>query len=321
MTTKPTLNKTSPAGDSDRSGLVPAPVATSHDRTTYIGGHDIGAIIGIHPFVTEYQVWAAKTLGIRDAATPAMEAGLRLEDTIIDWWCEREDWVVHARGVDVANRRHPDWERAGGSPDALIARAGDDSPTAGMDAKATSGHGWLTYTVPEYVEVQAQWYMEICDIDEWWIAALVGSTDLRSYCITRDRVFGADLLAAGRAWWERHVDGNLAPRPTSRDVDILRRTPANVGATVELTSELATKFHEYVALKDVEKVTTARLKDLAADLQAFMGDATELTYEGVSVASWRPTPTNTIDQAALKAAGLRDQFASKGITRTFRIVR
>ena len=55
-------------------------------RRKHIGSSDISAIMGVNPFMSEYEVWMSKVYELKDyVPNDSAEIGNYLEDDIVDW--------------------------------------------------------------------------------------------------------------------------------------------------------------------------------------------------------------------------------------------
>lgn len=268
----------------------------NQDRRSYIGGHDIGAIIGVHPFQSEWDVWAAKVHGVAIAVTPRMETGLRLETAVLDWWAEANGWEIDGRNV---HRKHPGCAFVGGSFDAIATKPGR---RVIVDAKVTSGFGW-TSNVPDYVQVQQQWYLGISQLDTAYIAALIGGVGPpETFEITADRDLQADLLNAGELWWERHIVGGEEPDPSSASPAIVSALyPEAAADRCALDDDTAQAVADLVVARAARKAAEADESRAAAFVKARMGDAGEGWYAGERIVTWKNRRFSSVDMRALTA--------------------
>lgn len=154
------------------------------DRSTYIGSHDIAAIIpdgkgGYRQYetayTTPYKVWAAKRgVGVPFKKTFTTERGLALEPVILEWWWKKQKlydreryklciaWgqvseraeALESCGVHMGDTsgkycgihlRSKSHPHCGASPDALVYDTQEKCFVAGVDAKSVNAKGWEKY--------------------------------------------------------------------------------------------------------------------------------------------------------------------------------
>jgi len=289
----------------------------NQDRRSYIGGHDIGAIIGVHPFQSEWDVWAAKVHGIRAKLTPHMDTGLRLETAVLDWWAEENGWEITGRNV---HEKHPLCAFAGGSFDAIATRPGGQVKVI-VDAKVTSGFGW-TAVVPDYVQVQQQWYLGISQLDTAYIAALIGGVGPpETFEITADRDLQGDLLNAGEIWWDRHIVRGEEPDPSSASPAIVAALyPEAVTEQCALDDDTAQAVADLVVARAARKAAEAEESRAAAFVKARMGDAGEGWYAGERIVTWKNQRRSSVDMRALEAdhPNTVDKYRRASVSRVLR---
>lgn len=186
------------------------------ERRTGIGGSDIAAIVGLHPFRTVHQVWMDKVGLGEDGAADAEAArwGRIMEPIIGSEYARREEVsVVRFDPAFVRDQERP-W--VVGTPDYRIA----DAPV-GVECKFPGwrqAHRWgfaETDEIPEEALCQAQWYLWLYrgTIKRWDVAALLGQ-ELRIYRIAPQPDLQALLLARAEEFWQGHV---LTQRPPAPD--------------------------------------------------------------------------------------------------------
>lgn len=121
------------------------PIAQYHDeeawlaeRATGIGGSEVAAVFGEHPFITARELWERKT-GKRgpETQTAIMERGRVLEPVAADLYAQK----TGRRLRRMPMRRHPEYPWLITSIDRQIL-AGEDNPTAACELKVP---GWQVF--------------------------------------------------------------------------------------------------------------------------------------------------------------------------------
>ncbi len=214
-------------------------------RRTGIGGSDIGAILGLSPWASPYDVWASKVHGDSIEETEPMEWGKRLEPVIVNKWAET----------------HPEYSVA--SPPALYADPRHPVALASVDAILTTGLAWDARTEPLGVlEIktgsapwkspppnylaQLQWYLGVYGVDVGYFALLAQGKHFQSFTVEADP--GWYQMAVNRAeqWWEQYVIPKLEPPTTA---------PQDTAAAVisEATVREVVSARERVKLAEAER--------------------------------------------------------------------
>jgi len=216
------------------------------DRTKTVGGSDVAAILGLSPWRTPLDVWREKALGVRDERdTPAMQAGLRMERAILDAWAEthRTHELLVSPAPTIAGWRHA-------SPDA-VATTPDGWQTL-LEVKTTS-QAWGG-TIPDYYRVQAQWYLDVLDLEEGEFLVLTWPEDMRAIVglspreivehlgieavpFRHDAEFGRRMRAQVEAWWQQYVVTKTPP-PATNLADARRNAYAAEGKTMPATDAI-----------------------------------------------------------------------------------
>jgi predicted phage-related endonuclease len=217
--------------------LSRAPSAPTVAHSSYLGGSDIAAILGLDPFRTALAVWCEKTGRAENAVSLAMEAGNDHEAGVIAGYTRR---VVHREGrarrvvyPGPGTLISPKDPRRGASPDAIVEL--DRWGMIDVQAKYVGLHGSKAWGAEEdgpkgcpiSVVVQVTWEtLHLREVHGYpgevaHVAADIG-TDRRFYEVPIDDGLIADLLDAGHEWWARYVEGDEMPMVTESDRDLVQ---------------------------------------------------------------------------------------------------
>ena len=289
------------------------------DRSTYIGGSDAAAILGVSPWQTRYQLWAQKTGLISEQIDPAKEKifarGKRLEPVVLQMF-EDETGLK----VDHRNRRFQDLEFP-----FLAAEIDGETGNANIDAKTAqpfARHLWGEPggdEIPIYYAAQFMHGLMVTGRDVCHVAALIGLDDFRVFRIERDDDLVAVMRKKELEFWE--LVQSQTPPDIETAEDALLAWPESQGVPVEVPTEIA----GYVAnLKDVK----AAIKDLEKKEEALkdailphFGGAERMECMGHLLATWKSQDAKRLDQKALSAAypDIVEQFKVVSSTRVLRI--
>lgn len=179
---------------------------------TRIGGSDISAILGRHPWMTADDVYKRMTEGAAAAMTEPMVWGVLLEPLVAASWAVC--WgVTVAKGVCCVGRPAP-WGRM--SPDYLVASSSEKAggPKAGdlLEVKTTSEDryrdGWGD-DPPSYVVDQVTWYLGGLQPgpSTAWVVCLVGGQRMVTKQVAYDPSRFVQLLQAGQKFMDTYFDG------------------------------------------------------------------------------------------------------------------
>lgn len=277
------------------------------DRSTYLGGSDIAALLGCNPHKTPMQVFLAKT-GRLDlpADSEPVRWGNLLEGVIADEYALREGVALEpSRFV-----RGPA-EFLGGTPDRFVAGqpVGVEVKTAGLRLE----HLWGDQedAVPMHYLVQCQWYLALTDMERWDLPVLIGGQELRIYRLRPDAELAGQLLELASRWWRDHV---VAGRPPEMDGHertrqmLALRYPKNRGPTLDATAEVEGWAEELAKARADREAANAEVERLSNLMRAFIGDA-----DGVRGSTWSATWRATKDVRRVDLDSLRADPAARDL--------
>lgn len=249
-------------------------------RRDGLGGSDIAAIQAGR----SWSVWLSKTQGIDDdLAGEAIETGRRLEAVIGKWAARELDIIFLANGGNHVGAEP--WMR--GSPD-YFGVLRPVQPSIGVECKVSE---WPWHDeIPAGYVAQVRWYMAVCDIDRWVIAAFHRCAPAwRLYEVKRDLELEERLVAFARGWWEKHVVGGVEPdvdgsREAARGLRILRDLPEDrggrAGGLVAATEAEVELVREYIDTDTVAKELIAERDLLRNRVRAAVGNRPGLRWTG-----------------------------------------
>jgi putative phage-type endonuclease len=168
-----------------------------------LGASDLPAVLGLDPYRTEHELWQVKTGAVTDFTGNAKTRwGHRLESVGLDVWEEAQHGSTTRRASQgtYSDERYPHlWA----TPDYIAL-----TPLpVGVEVKVTSA--WVH--PPDRVKVQALVQMGLADLERVDIVRLSFDDDPAIFPIERDEQAIADILAAGEAWYVRHVIEGIEP--------------------------------------------------------------------------------------------------------------
>lgn len=167
-------------------------------RSTYIGGSDAAAVMGLNPFSSPYALWAEKTGQIPCfAGNLATEVGTFLEEFVAQKFAAETGKKVRKCKQSFFNTDYP---FAIANIDREI--VGED---AGLEIKTTSELNMKKFKGGEYPAnyyCQCVHYMAMTGKQRWYLAVLIGNRDFRWFTIERDEAEIAALMGAEADFWE-----------------------------------------------------------------------------------------------------------------------
>jgi len=277
-------------------------------RKLGIGGSDAGAICGLNPRRTPYQVWAEKVqpVMIEDLERPESEAmrwGKLLEEPVRNEFATRTNIEVHRFPKMVRNSDFP-WMLA--NVDGLT---GPSNKLTGVyEGKTTRfADQWLvnddgSVNVPFPALIQGMHYLAVFGLERVHFACLIGGQQLRIAEVERNEALIEDLAEIESVFW-RNVLARQPPEVGAADVGVLKsRWQPKAGKTIEVPATFIPALKVRSQRKRQILKLTEDIDQIDAELMAFMGDAEEATVANRGViATWKASTLHRIDTKALKA--------------------
>lgn len=276
---------------------VHKPMAWHKARQQFIGGSDIGAVLGLSPYKSALDVYNEKVADepIITELNPAMEFGLRLEPVIAEKYSE-------VTGLKVQNRNapyiHPKYPYMGVNIDRLI--VGTSRGPGILEIKTANSWAVRQWEegLPLSYYAQLQWQM-LCSGHKWGdIALLVDGRNYESMPFEFDLEFAAMMEHQAAEFWNNHVIPGIPPEPNT-DAEAKKAYPVSAsGKMIEAIPEVVKTHWELMQLREEKKALEERETHLAGKLKIYMKDAEILTSDDDVLATWKTTISNRFDQKA-----------------------
>lgn len=188
-------------------------------RRTYLGGTDMAAIMGLHPYRTAMSVYLDKKgLEAPTELNQPMVHGQNLELYVAQIYARATGRKLHKSKLYRMKNceflaANPDYEVRGERPLRLV-----ECKTAGQ--WAGQEFGAEGDAVPDQYLVQCMWQLaitkrEICDL-----AVLIGGQDFRIYTIERDADLISELGKRAFAFWRDYILNDTPPPLTGHVADV-----------------------------------------------------------------------------------------------------
>jgi putative phage-type endonuclease len=304
-----------------------------HLRTTGIGGSDAGAIMGLNKYSTPLSVYLAKKDMAAFEGNSATEWGNILEDPIRKK--AREDLGIEIETVP-GMFTNKDNTFMNANFDGLVFIEGEKeiagvkvSGLGGHEIKTSrSGEGFTSDEIPDSYYAQVQHYMAVTGIRFFVLTVFIfDKYEGRHYVIPRDEIFIQSLIKSESDFWNEYVMQNVAPAPTGTESesDLVKSLP--MAETIELPSECEAILEEKqeidTQIKELEGKSEAlkeqilmKMNELSTGSEA--AEKTIATCGGWKI-SLNTQTSKRIDTAALKKAGIYDEYAKETVSKVLRI--
>lgn len=283
------------------SGLTPEQLL---QRRSWVGASESPCLLGVSPHGNAHSVWAEKLGLVVDEPTVQQDAGNWIEPALAKWYAHETGYTTASFG-SVAHARYP---FMGCTPDLAIfgERRIAQIKLVGM----WMAHHWED-DVPEYVQIQVQHEMEVCDVDVCDVVALIGGTDFRILPIERDRELGGYLVQICHDFMHKYVvPRELPPVDGSNHASAAikaryARDMSGIILPTEETDRLARAWLSVDArfgeLEDERKKLTNQLKAVLGDAQGVDGDSYRIRWK-TNAAGARPFTCKPIALRKARAA-------------------
>lgn len=271
-------------------------------RRRSIGSSELASILGKGRFenANPYAVYRSKVFGDEIDATPAMEAGCRLEAGIRDWAAEKAgvSLVATPRWVMFRNPQHAHLHD---TPDGLAVDEQGVAVPLEIKYQARGRHDYEADGIPADYLIQCQHHMLILGAPRCLFAVLSGET-FHTEWVERHHEF--QEVAAGLAdrWWKQHIEAQEPPDIHHAPLaEVKRFYPESVkGKQVELSDEAARKVDAWRMAMDHRKAAQTTEETVEAWVRAEMGDAEVgvlpdgrvIKLSTVNVKGYQPAPVD-----------------------------
>ena len=284
----------------------------TQERQKYLGGSDIGAILGLSKYRSPVDVWLEKT-GKRN--NPINSLPLRFGQfaeafVASEYALATQVHLVQHDGAII----HPEYSFFQSHIDRFIVHPGQnlfntegklqahkilECKTANPFAQSEWGEKG-TDQVPLIYVVQCLWYMILTGIDATDLAVLFGNTDFRIYKIYRDLELESLLLEKTLHFWQHHVQKDIPPAAQSEQDFRHLFQKATKHQSIEATENIYQQIQEFhrqqYSLQQIED----QMSLIKQDLMGYLQEAEVLTYQGQILATWKsPKPSTRWDTKQL----------------------
>ena len=285
------------------------------DRTKYIGGSDIGAILGLSQYKTPLQVWQEKVgQELPKADSLPLRFGSFAEEFIASEYAKHSGRVVIEHTEPFI---HPEHSFLVGhidrfvldTPAPLFNADGMIATKTLLECKTASHYvkdRWGdvgTDEVPLSYLVQCAWYLLLTGCERADLAVFFSSTDFRIYTINKDLELESILLEKAVGFWNNYVLSNTPPPPANEADCKLLYKQAKTAKCIEANSNILTLLHQLPKLNDTVSECEERISLIKQAVMEHMQDADTLTLNGATLATWKaPKPSFKLDAKKLSAA-------------------
>ncbi len=284
----------------------------THNRSTFLGGSDIGAILGVSKYRSAMEVWLEKTgKKVDQKDSFALRFGSYAESFIANEYAKvtGESLVHYTNGL-----LHPEYPFCVGHIDRFVTHHPDEGifqngkvhakkllecKTANIYSQADWGEPG-TDAIPLPYLCQCLWYLGITGLSQIDVAVLFGGSDLKIYTVDRDTELETLLFQKAVYFWQEHVQKDIPPKPQSTNDCQSLFAKAAPGKVMEASPEALKLITQLQSLETSSKDYEEQIEAIKQALMQVMADAEVLTYQGAPLITWKaPKPTYRLDAKRL----------------------
>jgi len=278
----------------------------TQDRSKYIGGSDIGAILGLSPFKSPLAVWMEKTgKEVKTVDSLPLRFGSFVEEFVANEYAKATGFALrHDESIYI----HPDYSYMSAHIDRFVHTDGlDQAATKILECKTANPFSRAQWgepgsdQIPLHYLTQVTWYLAITGIERADIAVLIGNTDFRIYTILRDPELENLVLEKAHHFWHEHVLKDIPPpAQTPEDCQLLfqRSDPSK---TLEANAETLALLERLQTLHYQGNACEEEITALKTQIMAQMQDAEVLAHQGQVLATWKaPKASYRLDAKRLE---------------------
>ena len=289
-------------------------------RRHTVGGSEIAALVGLHPYMKPIDVFLSKTGRSDLIANDKMEWGLRHEPAM-----RAKHATLHGvRVLEAAEAfpasvdgtvRHPDHPIASCTPDGIIME-----PQYRIQMKCGFEHGAKAWGesgdpdgVPEHVVLQSIWEGFVTEIRPAMIIALINGWDYREYPTSHDQELAETLLGHAERFMRDYVANDVAPPVDGSESSaayLRERFKRNNGKMLPAPAGAMKLAVDYKCASDDEKAAKARKDEAGNLLRDLIGDFDGLEAPGLKV-SWKAQDATPNYKAIAEVLGATPELIAK----------
>lgn len=267
-------------------------------RKKGITGTDAGAICGLNPYSSAFQIYQDKiTDEIEEFDNESMRQGRDLEEYVARRFSEETGLKVRRANAIFQNEENPfmlaDFDR-------LIV-----GQKAGLECKTVSPYSsdkWNDGNIPLHYQMQVQHYLAVNGFDCWYIAAVVFGREFLIRKIERDEELINYLIDIERGFWYNNVLAGIMPEPDGSDncSEMIAKMyfKGQENKTINLSGYKEILDRRADLDKLIKKMEKEK-KEIDQKIKMEMQDATVALEAGYKI-SWSNFEQNKLDTKKLK---------------------
>ena len=267
-------------------------------RKKGITGTDAGAICGLNPYSSAFQIYQNKiSEDIEQTDNESMRQGRDLEEYVAQRFTEETGLKIRKANAIYQNEGYPfmlaDFDR-------LIVGS-----RAGLECKTVSPYSsdkWDDGNIPLHYQMQVQHYLAVSGFDCWYIAAVIFGREFLIRKIERDEELINYLIDIERGFWYNNVLAGIMPEPDGSDncSEMIAKMyfKGQENKTIKLSGYKEILDRRADLDKLIKKMEKEK-KEIDQKIKMEMQDATVALEAGYKI-SWSNFEQNKLDTKKLK---------------------
>lgn len=269
------------------------------ERRAYVGASEIGAIMGVSPWASAWDVWAAKTGRLDETPdNERMSLGRKLEPVVVDFL--RDDMQTE---IDTTPEHlHFVAGPIVAHPDGIVTKTGEpcEVKTAGILTRfSVIADEWgepLTDQIPDGYQLQAQAQCLATQKPVCHVGALIGGRGFVRYLVEYDAEIGEMIAEAALKFMEA-VKSDTPP-DSSPSPSVLKRIIRQPAKIAPVTREL---IEAYQQACEQEKASQKAKEAAQFALVGALGDAEAGEVDGKLAFTYYKQTRESVSTAEIKA--------------------
>ncbi|MBF0260417.1 MAG: YqaJ viral recombinase family protein [Magnetococcales bacterium] len=303
--------------------IIPHSQAWLDARRTGIGGSDIAALLGLHPYKTPTDVYLDKTgQAEHQKAGEAAYWGTVLENIVAQEFADRTGKKIQRVNQILI---HPSYQFAIANIDRAIVnpdisgtvRWKNDRLTTDQLLECKTANAFLgklygdegSDEIPWNYLAQCQWYMGVTGATVCHLAVLIGGQRFKTYMIERNDQAITDMIEVAAGFWKSNVQAGVAPDPSTCREAAQKYGRHITGKMAIVGVEIAEACMSIAEIQAQMKTLEREEESLKLRVMMAMGDAEVAAHMGKAVATWKTQIQNRLDLDRIKQDN--PEFAEK----------
>ena len=287
-------------------------------RKSGIGGSDAGAIMGVNPYRSIFDVYNDKTSDeISLADNEAMRQGRDLEEYVAKRFTEETGLKVRRSNMMYRNSQNPFMIA---DVDRLV--VGEDAGLECKTANAYAADNWADGKVPLHYIMQCMHYMAVTGRKSWYIAVLIMGKEFKYTKITWDDEIIKSMIEVERSFWYKNVVSGILPAPDGSEscgktIDRLFNETADNERIMPLEEFKHKLDKRAVLIEHIEELKREQAK-IEQEIKLHMQDCTKAESADYKI-SWNSISSMRLDAERIKREmpDIYKEYAKPVVSRRF----